>query len=97
MEENNGKTTKKQEIEPILVNGQLAFTIRKARENCEYFHYDKADAADGLTAVRYLLNELCPSDDNYKAVKSRLASIENSIYNLLYYIGLMESEDGNSI
>lgn len=31
MEENNGKTTKKQEIEPILVNGQLAFTIRKAR------------------------------------------------------------------
>lgn len=97
MEENNVKTTKQEGIEPLLVNGQLAFTIRKAREDCEFFHYDKADAADGLAAVRYLSNELCPSDDNYKAIKDRLSCIENSIYNLLFYIGLMESEDGNSI
>lgn len=100
MEANNStqvKETKSEVIEPILVGGQLAFIIRKAQDDCEYFHYDKADAADGLAALRYIQNELSPSDTNYKALKSKLTCIENSIYNLLYYIGLMESEDGNSI
>ncbi|MEE1155127.1 MAG: hypothetical protein UH241_08235 [Acutalibacteraceae bacterium] len=88
---------KKEEIEPISVKGQLAFTIRKAREDFEYFHYDKADAADGLAAVRYFRNEFSPSEDNYNQVKKGLDCIENAIYNLLYYIGLMESEEGNAL
>lgn len=88
---------KKEEIEPILVKGQLAFSVRKAREDFEYFHYEKADAADGLAAVRYLRNELCPSDDDYNQVKRGLDCIENAIYNLLYYIGIMESEEGNAL
>lgn len=88
---------KKEEMESILVKGQLAFAIGKAREDLEYFLYDKADAADGLAVVRYLKNELRPSDENYKLIKKGLDCIENSIYNLIYYIGLMESEDGNAI
>lgn len=88
---------KKEEIEPISVKGQLAYCIRKAREDNEYFHYDKADAADGLAAVRYFRNELYPSDSNYNEAKKGLACIENAIYNLLYYIGLMESEEGNAL
>ena len=99
MEANNSTQEKavKNEVEPIFVGGQLAYIIRKAREDNEFFHYEKADAVDGLAAVRYLLNNLYPSDENYKSVKDRLTCIENSIYNLIYYIGLMESEDGNSI
>ena len=88
---------KKEEIEPILVKGQLAFHIRKTRDDYEFFHYEKADAADGLAAVRYFRNELHPSDDNYNSIKKGLDSIENSIYNLLFYIGLMESEEGNAL
>ena len=35
--------------------------------------------------------------DNYNQVKKGLDCIENAIYNLLYYIGLMESEEGNAL
>ena len=99
MEESKVTEVKRQEeqAEPLMIKGQFANIVRKAQADCEFFHYDKADAAEGLAAVRYLMMELSPSDTNHKELKKKLCCIENSIYNLLYYIGLMESEDGQNI
>lgn len=88
--EDNKQTT---EIKPVEVKGSLAYIIKNARESEDWFNDEKAAIAEGLAALRYLREEVTNSD----LVKSRIDKIEGVLYDQLYYMGLMESEDGTAI
>lgn len=88
---------KKEEYEPILVQGFLANVIRKAQDDFEYFDNHKAYIAEGLSAIRYIRMDLYPDDSNKDLVEAKLDKIESCLLDYLYYLNLMESKKGHAI
>lgn len=80
----------------IMVWGDLAYHIKKAREDEEFFNSEKAMAASALAVLRNLKQNLPLQTDGYVQFLEGLESAEASIHCHLYYMRLMESKDGNS-
>lgn len=80
----------------IMVGGDLAYHIKKAREDEEFFNNEKAMAARALATLRNLKQNLPLQTGGYVQLMEDLEAAEASIHCHLYYMRLMESKDGSS-
>lgn len=80
----------------IMIGGDLAYHIKKAREDEEFFNSEKALAARALAALRNLKQYLPLQTGGYVQLVEDLEAAEASIYCHLFYMRLMESKDWSS-